>query len=382
MLYEISSKGAIRMTEHPSIRASAHQRFWKNRRVFLSGHTGFKGSWLTLWLIKMGAKVTGYALKPPTTPSLFELLKLKKDMNSVIADIRDLERVKREIKNANPDIVIHMAAQPIVRESYRIPVETHETNVMGTVNVLEAVRSCKNVRVFINVTTDKVYENRELGKSFKEGEPLGGYDPYSSSKACSEIVTAAYRSSFFNPLEFNNHGVAVATARAGNVIGGGDWASDRLVPDFVRAVLSDGKIEIRNPGATRPWQHVLDPLNGYLMICERLYNNGPKYAGAWNIGPDLKDCKSVGWIAERFCELWGSSKSCSIQKGKHPHEAHFLKLDNSKAKKQLGWYPKWDINEAISRVVEWTKAYEAGIDVREISERQIRDFEGRRVGRL
>ena len=374
------------MTKHQSIsskdplhiiggQASKHQRFWKNRRVFLTGHSGFKGSWLSVWLISMGARVTGYALKSPTNPSLFELLNIKKDMKSITADIRDLNRLKKEMKKARPDIVIHMAAQPIVRVSYKNPPETFETNVIGTVNLFEAVRACKSVRVVLNITTDKVYENKEVDKAYKEGECLGGYDPYSASKACSEIVTASYRDSFFNPKDYKIHKVSVASARAGNVIGGGDWASDRLVPDFVRAVLSGGKIEIRNPGATRPWQHVLDPLNGYLMLCEKLYNNGPKYTGAWNIGPDLKDCKSVGWIAQRFCEFWGSSKTCSIQKGKHPHEAHFLKLDNTKAKKQLGCYPKWDINEAISRVVEWTKAYEAGVSVREVCERQIGDFE-------
>ena len=364
------------MTKHPSLQTSKHQRFWKNRRVFLTGHTGFKGAWLSLWLISVGAKVTGYALKAPTEPNLFELLELRKDMISIVADIRDLGRLKAEMKKAKPDIVIHMAAQPIVRRSYKNPPETYETNVMGTVNLFEAVRACKSVRVVLNITTDKVYENKEIDKAYKESESLGGYDPYSASKACSEIVTASYRHSFFNPNEYGKHKVAVASARAGNVIGGGDWASDRLVPDCVRAVLRGKKIEIRNPGATRPWQYVLDPLNGYLLLCERLYKNGAKFAGAWNIGPDLKDCKSVGWIARKFCDYWGSSKTCSIQKGKHPHEAHFLKLDNLKAKKQLGWYPKWDINEALSRVVEWTKAYEAGVCVREISERQIRDFEG------
>lgn len=352
-----------------------NRKFWKGKKVFLTGASGFKGSWLSVWLISLGAKVTGYALKAPTKPSLFTLLKITNDMKSVTADIRDFARLKKELLKAKPEIVIHMAAQPLVRDSYRNPPKTYETNIIGTVNLFEAARACKSVRAVLNVTTDKVYENKEIDKAYKEGECLGGYDPYSASKACSEIVTASYRDSFFNPKDYKKHRVAVATARAGNVIGGGDWASDRLVPDFVRAVLSGGKIEIRNPGATRPWQHVLDPLNGYLMLCEKLYTNGPKYAGAWNIGPDLKDCKSVGWIAQRFCELWGSSRTCSIQKGKHPHEAHFLKLDNAKAKKQLGWYPKWDINEAVARVVEWTKAYEAGVSVREVCERQIREYE-------
>jgi CDP-glucose 4,6-dehydratase len=355
-----------------------NRKFWKGKKVFLTGASGFKGSWLSVWLISMGAKVTGYALKAPTKPSLFTLLEITNDMKSVTADIRDFARLKKELLTAKPEIVIHMAAQPLVRDSYRNPSETYETNILGTVNLFEAVRACKSVRAVLNVTTDKVYENKEIDKAYKEGECLGGYDPYSASKACSEIVTASYRDSFFNPKNYKRHRVAVATARAGNVIGGGDWASDRLVPDFVRAVLSGGKIEIRNPGATRPWQHVLDPLNGYLMLCEKLYNNGQKYAGAWNIGPDSKDCKSVGWIAQRFCELWGSSRTCSIQKGKHPHEAHFLKLDNSKAKKQLGWHPKWDINEAVARVVEWTKAYEAGINAIDICKQQIKEFQAER----
>lgn len=352
-------------------------KFWKGKRVFLSGHTGFKGAWLSLWLIRNGARVTGYSLRPPTKPALFELLKINKDMKSVFGDVRDAAHLKKELKSAAPEIVIHMAAQPLVRQSYKDPSETYATNVLGTVNLFEAVRACKSVKVVLIITTDKVYENKEIDKAYKEGEPLGGYDPYSASKACAEIVTASYSHSFFNPKEYKKHKVAVASVRAGNVIGGGDWASDRLIPDCVRAVLIGAKIEIRNPGATRPWQYVLDPLNGYLMLCEKLYKKGPKYTGAWNFGPELKDCRSVGWIAQKFCEYWGSAKTCSIQKGKHPHEAHFLKLDNTKAKKLLGWYPKWDISEALSRVVEWTKGYEAGINTRELCERQIEEYEQR-----
>ena len=370
------SQNEIYSFMQPNIQTSKHPSFWKGKRIFLSGHTGFKGAWLSFWLLKMGAKVTGYALRPPTKPSLFELLGLKKAMKSVIADIRDLGRLKKEMKKANPDVVIHMAAQPLVRESYKLPVKTYNTNVMGTVNVLEAVRTCKKVKVFLNVTTDKVYENRELGKSFKECEPLGGYDPYSSSKACSEIVTAAYRSSYFNPLAFKKHGVAVSTARAGNVIGGGDWASDRLIPDFVKAILSGKKILIRNPEAVRPWQYVLEPLSGYLILAEAMYKNGVKYSGSWNFGPCAGDAKSVKWIVENLCSKWGGSANYGITKGKHPHESKFLKLNCDKSRKLLKWEPRWDINEAISRVVEWTKAYEAGIDVKEVCERQIREYEG------
>ncbi len=358
----------------PNIQTSKHPTFWIGKRVLLTGHTGFKGTWMVIWLTSMGAKVCGYALRPPTKPSIFELTNAAGLIKHNIGDIRNQSKLKKTMNSFRPEIVIHMAAQPIVRESYKNPPETYETNVIGVVNLFEAVRSCKSVRVVLNVTTDKVYENKERAKGYREEECLGGYDPYSASKACSEIVTSSYRNSFFNPKEYRKHKVAVASARAGNVIGGGDWASDRLVPDCVRAVLGGGLIEIRNPNATRPWQYVLEPLSGYLMLCEKLYKNGPKYAGAWNIGPDSRDCKPVGWIAKKFCELWGSSKSCSIQPGKHPHEAHFLKLDNSKAKKQIGWYPKWGIETALRKVVDWTRAYNRGEDLREACLKQIKEY--------
>ncbi len=353
---------------------SINSGFWKNKKVFITGHTGFKGSWLSLWLVKLGAKVTGYALNPPTSPSLFKLLRLKNDISSIMGDVRNLRFIKAEMKKAGPDIVIHMAAQPIVRESYKLPVETYGTNIMGTVNVLESVRGCGSVKVFLNVTTDKVYENKELGKSFKESEPLGGYDPYSSSKACSEIVTSAYRSSFFNPILYRVHGVAVSTARAGNVIGGGDWAPDRLIPDFFRAVLSGKNILIRNPSATRPWQHVLDPLNGYLTLIEAMYNNGSRYSGAWNFGPFKNDAKSVKWVIDNICKKWGGGVEYYVVNNVQPHESEFLKLNCSKSQKLLKWYPKWNINEAILKVVEWIKAYEAGVDERELCERQIKEY--------
>jgi len=354
---------------------SINSGFWKNKKVFITGHTGFKGSWLSLWLVKKGARVTGLALRPPTKPNLFELLKIKNDIKSVLGDIRDLRRVKTEINKAVPDIVIHMAAQPIVRRSYELPVETYSTNVMGTVNVLEAVRSCGKVKVFLNVTTDKVYENTELGRSFRESEPLGGYDPYSSSKACSELVTAAYRSSYFNASEYKKHGIAVATARAGNVIGGGDWAADRLIPDFVKAILSGKKILIRNPEAVRPWQHVLDPLNGYLVLAEALYKNGAEFSGAWNFGPGKTDARTVKWVVENLCGKWGGAAAFKVIKGRHLHESKYLKLNCEKSQKLLKWEQKWDIKEALSRVVEWTKGYEAGLDARELCERQLKEFE-------
>ena len=264
-----------------------------------------------------------------------------------------------------------MAAQPLVRDSYKNPVDTYSTNVMGTVNLLEAVRICKTVRAFINVTTDKCYENKERAAGYCEDEPLGGYDPYSSSKACSEIVTAAYRNSFFNPKEYSAHGVGIATARAGNVVGGGDWAQDRLIPDFVRAILSNKKITIRNPKAIRPWQHVLEPLFGYLLLAEKLYENGAKYSQAWNFGSDEKDSRSVLWIVKKLCFKWGEAASYEIDKGKHPHEAHYLKLDCTKVKKRLDWNPKWDLEKALDKIVEWTRAYKERKDLRRVCYNQI-----------
>ncbi len=348
--------------------------FWKGKKVFLTGHTGFKGSWLCLWLHKLGAEVTGYALDAPTHPSLFELAGIDSLVTSVIADVRDLKTLSRELLHAQPDIVIHMAAQPIVRDSYKVPVETFNINVIGTVNLLEAVRSCRTVGAVINVTTDKCYENKEWIWGYRENEPLGGYDPYSSSKACSELVTAAYRSSFFNPKEYDVHGVALASARAGNVIGGGDWASERLVPDCIRAVLKGETIKIRNPKAVRPWQHVLEPLSGYLVLAHKLYEKGPPYVGAWNFAPDDSDAVSVEAIVKRMCTQWGRGASYEVVKGKHPHEAHYLKLDCSKAKTELGWRPRWRLNTTIDRIVEWTRAYKQGRDVKKTCLKQIDEY--------
>ena len=346
------------------------KRFWKGKRVFLTGHTGFKGSWMSLWLSQLGAKVTGYALQPPTDPSLFKLCRIDQLVDSRIADIRDKEKLTKAIASAKPEIVIHMAAQPLVRRSYLEPAETFAINVTGTVNLFEAIRSVPGIKVVLNVTSDKCYLNNGQKKAFKEDSPLGGYDPYSSSKACSEIVTAAYRSSYFNQL-----GIAVATARAGNVIGGGDWAEDRLVPDFIRSILKNEPLNVRNPGAIRPWQHVLEPLNGYLMLIEKLYENGLDYAEAWNFGPEAKDAKPVEWIVNKLCQRWGSG-SCNIDEGKHPHEAHYLKLDCSKAKARLKWRPKYDLNKALEKVIGWTRDYKDGRDVRQTCFAQIEEYDG------
>lgn len=347
---------------------------WKGKRVFLTGHTGFKGAWLSIWLDALGAEVTGYALKPPTKPSLFELCRLDRRVKSNIGDIRDAAKVKKALLAARPEIVIHMAAQPLVRESYRSPAETYETNVMGTVNLLEAVRACGSIKAVVNVTTDKCYENKERLRGYKEGEPLGGYDPYSSSKACSELVCAAYRDSFFNPAGYGRHGVALATARAGNVIGGGDWAADRLIPDLIRAAVKGEKVLIRSPRAIRPWQHVLEPLAGYLQLAEKLYTRGPRYAGAWNFGPGAGDAKDVEWIVKRMFAAWPEAPGYVIDRGRHPHEAHYLRLDSSKARRELGWAPRWHVGQAIDRIVAWTRACSAKRDMRAMCLEQISEY--------
>jgi CDP-glucose 4,6-dehydratase len=350
------------------------QGFWRGKKVFVTGHTGFKGSWLCLWLHELGAQVFGYALEPPTAPSLFDLAKVDAFVQSTLADIRDLGALREAMQKAEPDIVIHMAAQPLVRDSYKIPVETYGINVMGTVHLLEAVRSCPSVRAVINVTTDKCYENREWHWGYRENEAMGGYDPYSNSKGCSELVTVAYRNSFFNPDAYPTHGVALASARAGNVIGGGDWATDRLIPDCIRALLNGEKILIRNPHAIRPWQHVLEPLSGYLVLAQRLYAEGPRFADGWNFGPNDEDARPVEWIVRRLCDRWEIGAAYAIDGGQHPHEASYLKLDCSKAKGLLGWHPRWSLERTIDSIVEWTLAYKGGRDLRRACLGQIEEY--------
>ena len=349
--------------------------FWQGKRVFLTGHTGFKGGWLSLWLQQQGADVTGYALEAPTTPSLFEVASVARGMVSIIGDVRDGEALKRAMAQARPEIVIHMAAQPLVRYSYVNPVETYATNVMGVVNLLEAVRATPGVRSVVNVTSDKCYENREWPWGYRENEAMGGYDPYSNSKGCAELVTAGYRSSFFNAEKYAEHGIALGSGRAGNVIGGGDWAMDRLIPDMLRAIGTGQPVMIRNPHSIRPWQHVLEPLSGYLTLAEKLYTEGPVHAEGWNFGPHDTDAKPVEWIIERMTQEWGSGASWSLDGQNHPHEATYLKLDCSKARGQLGWHPRWDIGQTIAKIVEWHKAFDQGLDMRELSLAQITTYQ-------
>lgn len=351
-----------------------NNKFWKEKRVFITGHTGFKGSWLSIWLQTMGVDLTGYALAPPTQPSLFEMARVSDDMTSIIGDIRDLSHLKQAIADFKPEIIIHMAAQPLVRQSYEDPVTTYQTNVMGTVNLLETVRQVGGVRAVVNVTSDKCYENREWVWGYRENDPMGGYDPYSNSKGCAELVTAAYRNSFFNPDNYSQHGVAIATARAGNVIGGGDWSADRLIPDTVKAFMAEQKVLIRNPLATRPWQHVLEPLKGYLMLAEGLYNEGSTFSCAWNFGPNETDVKSVSWIVDQLVALWGGDVAWERDQSIHPHEARSLKLDCSKASAKLGWLPKLNLETALTWVVEWTKSFQQGADMRAVTESQIKRF--------
>ena len=347
--------------------------FWRGRRVFVTGHTGFKGGWLCLWLQRLGAEVTGYALAPATQPSLFEVASVARDMRSVIGDIRDGAWLRRAVDAAQPEIVIHMAAQALVRESYVNPLETFSINVVGTAQVLDCVRACPSVRAVISVTTDKCYENREWHWGYRETDGLGGHDPYSSSKAGAELVTAAYRSSFFAVSE---SAVALASARAGNVIGGGDWSRDRLVPDILAAIEGGRTVRIRYPKAIRPWQHVLEPLSGYLALAERLCSDGGQaYAEAWNFGPVDEDAQPVSWIVEQMLERWGSG-SWTVEGQPQPHEASYLKLDCSKARARLAWRPRWTLGDALGAIVEWQRAHQRGEAMREVTLAQIARFEG------
>lgn len=348
--------------------------FWKGKTVLLTGHTGFKGSWLSLWLQELGVNLIGFSKSIPTEPSLYKLANVKKEMISVMGDIRNFDRVNDVIKKYKPEIIIHMAAQSLLHESYKEPLETFSTNVMGTVNLLEAIRTTQKSCVVINVTSDKCYENQELTRGYRENDPMGGYDPYSSSKGCAELATSSFRNSFFNPSEYKKHGIALASVRAGNVIGGGDWAKNRLIPDIMNSLLSGGKLKIRSPQAVRPWQFVLEPLRGYLMLAEKLWKHGPKYAEAWNFGPDSRDAKSVSWIAERLAQLWGSDTKWVKTNEKYNHETNYLRLDCKKAKTRLDWSPKTRLETALQLIVEWYKEYKKGDDIRGTTLTQIRDF--------
>jgi len=344
--------------------------FWIGKRVFLTGHTGFKGSWLSLWLQSLGAEVYGLSLEPSTEPNLFTVAQVLSGMKGhTIGDIRDLSAVQRAMYAAQPEIIIHMAAQPLVRLSYVEPVETYATNVMGTVHVLEAARKVPSVKAILVVTTDKCYENKEWAWGYRENDPLGGHDPYSNSKGCAEMVTSAYRNSFMQPND-----IALASARAGNVIGGGDWATDRLVPDILRAFEKNIPVHIRNPHAIRPWQHVLEPLSGYLKLAEYLFTEGQAYAQGWNFGPKDDDAQTVQWIVEHMVNIWKEDVSWQLDDGVHPHEARYLKLDISSASARLGWKPKWQLASALERVVSWHQAFLADADMKKMCLAQIKEY--------
>ena len=351
-----------------------NQVFWKGKKVLITGHTGFKGAWLSLWLQDLGAKVIGISLDSPTTPSLYEQANVAKGMISLRQDIRDGEAIKKLFQQHKPEIVFHLAAQPLVRYSYREPVETYETNVMGTLHILEGIRSIDSVRSAVMITTDKCYQNKEWVWGYRETDALGGHDPYSSSKGAAELLISSYRNSYFPQDKYSEHKTAIASARAGNVIGGGDWAEDRLIPDIIKAFKNNEKVIIRNPKSTRPWQHVLEPLSGYLKLAEQLEKNGDQYAEAWNFGPAEIDARPVQWIVEKMAKLWGENANWINDKSEHPHEANYLKLDCSKAHMKLNWYPRWDLSETLLRIVEWHKLKDAHNNYRKLCLTQINDY--------
>lgn len=350
------------------LKGTVSPEFWKDKRVFLTGHTGFKGSWLSLWLQDMGAIVKGFSLAPYTTPNLFEVANVAEGMESEIGDIRNLEIVTASMLAFNPDVLIHMAAQPLVRLSYTEPVETYATNVMGTIHVLEAARKCKNLKSIVAITTDKCYENKEWPWGYRENEPMGGHDPYSSSKGCCELLIASYRNSFFNTTDTP----ALASVRAGNVIGGGDWSDDRLIPDILKAFEKSEPVVVRNPLSTRPWQHVLEPLSGYLVLAEELYTNGNAFASGWNFGPKDEDCQSVERILNTMIKTWGTGASWQLDTNSNPHEAGFLKLDCSKAAQQLKWVPKWNLEFTLKSIVDWHKEWMLHADMKKQCLKEIK----------
>lgn len=353
-----------------SLSIQTNPTFWQGKRVLMTGHTGFKGSWLSLWLQSMGAELRGVALAPHTTPALFDVACVAHGMDHRVANIRDYNTIRALVAEFKPEILIHMAAQPLVRLSYQQPIETYTTNVMGTVNVLEAARHAGSVRAVVNITTDKCYDNREWAWGYREDEPMGGHDPYSSSKGCAELVSSAYRKSFFKKA-----GIAMATARAGNVIGGGDWALDRLVPDTLLALEKNQLVQIRSPHATRPWQHVLEPLSGYLLLAEKLHEQGQAFAEGWNFGPRDEDARPVQWIVEQLCQAWGQGASWQLQPGEHPHEANYLKLDISKAKQRLHWAPRWSLEQALEHITHWHRAWLDGQDMHALCLQQIHQYQ-------
>jgi len=344
------------------------QKFWQGKRVFLTGNTGFKGSWLSLWLSSLGVEVKGYALNPPTSPSLFNEAEVSSIIDSQIGDIRDQDTLYKSMTAFNPDILIHMAAQPLVRYSYGAPIETYEVNVIGTAKVLEVARSCQNLKAIVNITTDKCYENDARSEGYKENDPMGGYDPYSSSKGCAELVASAYSRSFLQEQD-----IGLASARAGNVIGGGDWADDRLIPDILRSFEKNEPVVIRNPKATRPWQHVLEPLSGYLVLAQKLYENQREYAEGWNFGPNEQDVKPVDWILDRMILKWPNS-SWELDSSFSPHEAGFLKLDISKAKSKLGWQPVWELSQTLEKIISWHQAWLNKEDMQAACFAEIREY--------
>ena len=344
--------------------------FWKDKKVYLTGHTGFKGSWLSLWLQSMGALVKGYSLEVNTEPALFIKANVAKDMESEIGDIRDLEQLTQSMVSFSPDILIHMAAQPLVRFSYQEPVDTYTTNVIGTVNVLEAARKCLNLKAIVSVTSDKCYENKEREDGYRENESMGGHDPYSSSKGCAELVTSAYRRSFFSSKDT----ASLASARAGNVIGGGDWAEDRLIPDILRAFEKSELVVIRNPLSTRPWQHVLEPLSGYLVLAQELFLNGDEFAEGWNFGPKDEDCKPVNWILDKMVNYWGNNAGWCFDEKINPHEASFLKLNCSKSAKKLKWQPKWELKKTLKLIIDWHLNYLSGNNLKQACLNEIKSY--------
>lgn len=349
--------------------------FWNKKKVLITGHTGFKGSWLSLWLNLYGANITGYSLEPPSDPNLFTSAQVNNALTSIHGDIRDADKLMSVFNEVKPEIVFHLAAQPIVRLSYTDPLETYSTNVMGTANLLEAARHTNSVRSIICVTSDKCYENNNRVWGYREIDPMGGHDPYSSSKGCSELVAASYRNSYFNPENYEEHNVGIATVRAGNVIGGGDWASDRLITDIVTAFLNNNEVKIRSPHAIRPWQHVLEPLRGYIMLAEKLFEAGAAYSQAWNFGPDSRDAKPVKYLAETMAGLWGDDALWNQDNNKtHPHEAHYLKVDSSKAHNKLNWYPALDLDTSLKWVVDWYKEFAVTESMRGYSENQIIEY--------